>query len=234
MVILGVAYDLEGTVVDLEDAHHQAHLRVMREVGIDLSLERAIQVIPHFIGGPNTKVIEEIFAAGNNALTISEIDRRDQAYFREHRATADIKPRPGFLDVYHAFTARGLPTAIGSLTPREDALIILERSGLHALFPLERIILAEDVAHVKPAPDVFVATAERMGINPRTQLVFEDSPNGVRAARAAGSFAVGVPVYDFPVATAPLIAAGATHIFMDWREMHVDALLKELEEKRIE
>ncbi|MDO8582341.1 MAG: HAD family phosphatase [bacterium] len=229
MAILGVAYDLEGTVVDLEDAHHQGHLQVMREVGMDLSLERAIKEIPHFIGGPHTKIIEEIFAVGNKTLTIDEIDRRDRAYFREYRATAEIKPRPGFLEVHHAFVARGLQVAIGSLTEREDAFLILDRSGLRALFPRECIVLAEDVTRVKPAPDVFVTTAERMGIYPCTQLVFEDSPNGVRAARAAGSLAVGMPVYDFSTAIIPLTEAGACRIFMDWHEVSVDNLLKDLE-----
>lgn len=234
MVIAGVAFDLEGTVVNLEDVHHQAHLRVMREVGIDLSLERAIEVIPHFIGGPTTTVIEEIWATGNKTLSVSEIDARDRTYFRECRATMTIVPRPGFLEAHRAFVARGLPTAIGSLTPREDAHFILERSGLQAFFPPQRIVLAEDVLRLKPAPDVFVATAERMGINPVQQLVFEDSPNGVRAARTAGSFAVGMPVYSLPAATLPLTEAGAHCIFMDWLEVRVDALLKELEEKRTE
>ena len=81
---------------------------------------------------------------------------------------------------------------------------------------------------MKPAPDVFLETARRMGIDPKNQLVFEDSPNGVRAAIAAGSRAIGMPVVIRGSAVAALVDAGAARIFFDWREINASALITNL------
>lgn len=227
--INGIAFDLEGTVIDIEEAHHQAHLRVMRDAGIDVPLERALVLIPHFIGGPDAKVMEEIYCAGNKAVTLEEMTKRDHVYFLEFREQMEIQPRPGFLDVLDWFQETGKPVSIGSLTKREDALFLLNRSGLLSRIPLARIVLAEDVKQVKPAPDVFLETARRMKVDAEAQLVFEDSPRGVTAALAAGSHAIGMPVYNKPETVIPLVQAGVVRIFMDWREMNCQSLIANLE-----
>lgn len=226
----GIAFDLEGTVVDIEEAHHSAHLQVMRDVGIDVFLERAIDLITHFIGGPYAKIVEEIWQAGNKSLTQEEIDKRDRAYFLEFRERMEILPRKGFLDVLDWLQETGKPVSIGSLTNKEDALLLLKRSGLLSRIPMECIVLAEDVKQVKPAPDVFLETARRMKIDAQAQLVFEDSPRGVTAALAAGSRAVGMPVYNKPETIIPLVQAGAVRVFIDWREINCQALIANLQE----
>ncbi len=67
----------------------------------------------------------------------------------------------------------------------------LEHHGLDTLFDV--VCTRDDVAAVKPAPDLFLLAAERLGVRPQDCVVFEDSPNGLRAARAAGMWAVAVP-----------------------------------------
>lgn len=194
MKMRGVAFDLEGTVVDVEHIHHQSHLEAAAEAGVQLRLEEAISLLPHFIGGPDETVAHEIAGLRVGVSPALILACKRLCYERLLSRTADIRPRVGFLRVFDELKDRGVPMAIGSLTATAQARVLLGRSGLDQLFPPECVVLREDVNNLKPAPDVFLETARRMGINPCAQLVFEDSPNGVCAAIAAGSRAVGMPV----------------------------------------
>ena len=120
--------------------------------------------------------------------------------------------------------------AIGSLTAKDKAEVLLERSGLGKVFGKRNVVFAEDVAHLKPAPDVFLETAKRMNVDPSAQMIFEDSPQGVQAARAAGSkMVIGMPVILRPETIGALVGAGTYRIFFDWREIDLRQLLKEAE-----
>lgn len=229
MRIEGVAFDLEGTSVNLEPYHHKAHLLTLEEVGRPMELKEAIASIPHFIGGPGTEIWKDVekLIVQVPAKTMQEMD---QAHYK--RLTSELEtmpPRPGFVEFVREVSKRGLPVAIGSLTVRSQAENILKMSRLDKVFKEEVIVLADGVTKLKPAPDVFLETARRMGIDPAHQLVFEDSHNGVKAARAAGSIAVGMPVYGFPQALIPIIQNGASRVFMQWNEINLDALLTNLE-----
>jgi len=65
MQIKGIAFDLEGTVIDVEVAHHNAHFATAAEVGVSLTFDNAFQ-LPHFIGGPDSKVMEDIWALSSD------------------------------------------------------------------------------------------------------------------------------------------------------------------------
>lgn len=226
--IHGIAFDLEGTVVDVEAAHHNAHFAAAAEVGVDINADTAFQKLPHFIGGPDRAVAEDIWELGGKQGTVEQILERDRFHYERLLATMAIIARPGFKEFLGEVKNLGLRFAIGSLTPSSQARVLLDRSGVGALIGESNIVLAEDVKNHKPAPDVFLETARRMGIDPRNQLVFEDSPRGVQAAIAAGSRAIGMPVYNRAEATVPLIQAGVCRLFMDWREINVACLLVNL------
>lgn len=216
IMIKGVAFDLEGTVVNLEPAHHGAHLRVCRDLGLDFTLEEAIEKIRHFIGGPDRAIAEEIGALAGGKHSAEWIAAQDATYYQEFLATMAIAPRGGFSEVFAWCQERGIKTAVGSLTADREAHHILAASGLSRLFDPRAIVLQSHVKKLKPAPDVFLETARRMGIAPQEQLVFEDSPRGVQAARAAGSRAVGMPVYENPSVIEALLHAGAEKVYAGW------------------
>lgn len=227
-MIKGIVFDLEGTVVDVEAAHHQAHILVGREIGVNLTIEEAMAQIPGFIGGGDPVVMQGLKDMSGTPLTVQELVARKMEYYEHFLAAMAIKPRPGFVEFLAALKGYGLPVSIGSLTPKSQAAVLLERSGVGALIGEENIVLREHVANIKPAPDVFLETARRMGVDPKHQLVFEDSPRGIQAAIAAGSKAIGMPVYNRPEATVPLIQAGACRLFLDWREINPEALINNL------
>ena len=232
MPILGIAFDLEGTVVDVEAAHHEGHLATASEFGLTISLEEAYAKLPHFIGGPDEKVCEDIRNLLNdearNRVTVEHILARDRFHYERLLVEMEIKPRLGFLDFYEKALGMGLKLTIGSLTPEKQAGALLERSGLGAVFGQHNIVLREHVANPKPAPDVFLKTSSIMEIATSEQLVFEDSPRGVQAALAAGSSAIGMPVVTRGITVGALVDAGVCRIFFDWREINVSALIKNL------
>ena len=227
-MIKGIAFDLEGTVVDVEPAHHHGHIAAAAEVGVVLTIDSAFAKLPHFIGGPDDEIVREIWELSDKRQSLAQIAERDKYHYRRLLSTMAVEPRSGFLHVVRQLRTMGIQTSIGSLTAREEAATLLERSGLVHVFPRELTVLREDVVNVKPAPDVFLETARRMEIDPSEQLVFEDSPRGVTAAIVAGSRAIGMPVYNRPEGIQPLLRAGVVQIFMDWREIDVTKLLENL------
>ncbi len=134
MSIRGIAFDLEGTVVDVEAAHHNGHLAAANDFGLTISLEKAYAKLPHFIGGPDEKVCEDIWKLLDkdirNRVVVDEILTRDKFHYERLLAEMPIKPRLGFLDFYEKARAMNLKLAIGSLTPEKQALMLLKQSEL--------------------------------------------------------------------------------------------------------
>jgi HAD superfamily hydrolase (TIGR01509 family) len=229
MPIRGVAFDLEGTLVDVERAHHEGHLAAAAEVGVSLTLEKAIERIDCFIGGPDKAVAAGIWKLSNKSKSVDEIHDRDKYHYERILPELAIEPRPGVVEAIQWIQKSGYAVAVGSLTARANAEVLLTKSGLDQIFAPEQIVLAEDVQELKPNPDVFLETARRMGIDPTEQLVFEDSPGGIEAARSAGSLVVAMPVYNRPATILPLIELGASRIFADWREISLKQLFANLD-----
>ena len=226
MLIKGLAFDLEGTLVDVENAHHQGHLLVAREVGVELkNVEEAIEKIAHFIGGPDEEIVEEIWNLSDKKYSKSFIAERDKHYYQKFLQEEIIEIRPGFLIFLEKAKKLGIKIALGSLTGKQEAEVLLHASGLNNFFFREITVLREDVKNFKPAPEVFLETARRMGIDPKEQVVFEDSPNGIKAALSAGSIAIGMPVYDNILVSERLSEAGAFKVFKTWSEINLSELL---------
>jgi HAD superfamily hydrolase (TIGR01509 family) len=105
---------------------------------------------------------------------------------------------------------RSLPIAVASSAHREVIDAALGALGLTA--ELEGVVSSDEVAHGKPEPDVYLVTAERLGVSAEACLVIEDSLNGVRAARAAGMTVVLVPNASVPPAPGAREAASVVVI----------------------
>jgi HAD superfamily hydrolase (TIGR01509 family) len=117
-------------------------------------------------------------------------------------ALAGVDPMPGAVELLDRIEA---PVGVASNSPRAFVDRTLEVSGLRHRFAC--VLSADDVAHPKPAPDLYVALARGLGADPAACVALEDSPTGVAAARAAGAFVIGVPSLDgVTLAEAHLVA----------------------------
>lgn len=234
MVPKGAAFDVEGTIINVEPAHHGAWLSAGREIGVDIATpEEAMEKVPNFSGGPDDMIIKQIYALLPRAPVPTEEQakaflQRKWHYYDILLDKIDLYPRPGFFEIYGRLRCMGMPVTLGTAVDLEKGLALLKRSGLDKLFSLSEIVLVTDVKNSKPAPDCFLETARRMRIDPHEQLVFEDSPRGVRSGAAAGSIVIGMPVYNTRTTAKRLYEAGARYVYPSWKTIKVEELFARL------
>lgn len=180
-----VIFDMDGVIIDSEPRHQRAFLEVFAQMGYGqthgIQFERYLgrsdrAVWVDFIAQHKPKwTLDELIAWKQNHLI--EIIRREQPIFNGlPELLAKLAPR------YR------LAVASGSVHPVIDEVLAMR--GLRAFFPV--VVSVQDVAHGKPAPDVFLRAAERLGVAPAACCVIEDSAAGVTAARAAGMTAIAI------------------------------------------
>lgn len=175
----GYIFDLDGTLIDTMPLHYQAWDRAFRSRGLVGPLDEDLF---YSLGGVPTRRVAELIAE-RYALTIDphEVFEHKESLFGELQADAQVI---GPTVEFARRVAATHPVAIASGGPRTVVHRSLEITGLAALFPV--VVTADDVEHGKPAPDMFLLAAERMGVPPALCLVFEDAEPGMRAAEAAG------------------------------------------------
>lgn len=232
--LMGIAFDLDGTVIDIESLHHSAHLRAAAEVGVDLSWEDAFERLPHLQGGPDEVVASEIASFADQDVSVRRVLASKHRYFHELLESLNsIKPRDGFREFLKWIRSHSIKVAIGPLSARSVALELLERSDLLLEFGEDLVVAREDVASPKPAPDIYYKTARRMEILPDRQLVFEDSVVGLNSGSAAGCRLVALPTITRTVFLQSLIDAGAEAIFSTWRDPELVEFIRELLRLRV-
>lgn len=171
-------FDCDGTLVDTMGAHYQSWSQALQEAGATrpLDLDRFLS-----LGGLSGREVAGHLRAWCGVDTPREalVRRKRELYLEAVDACAPIEPV--------AATARRLsathPVAVVSGGHRAAVERSLVSTGLRDLF--EVVITPEEVRRGKPAPDMFLLAAERLGVPPERCLVFEDGPPGIEAARAA-------------------------------------------------
>lgn len=137
----------------------------------------------------------------------------------EQRFAQGSPKKPGLDELLAYLGEVGLPLAVASSSPEAIVRANLEHAGVRGCFA--EVVNGSEVAHSKPAPDIFLEAARRLGVEPSRTLVLEDSHAGVRAGAAGGFIVVMVP--DI-VAPTDEIRRLATHVCDDLHE--VRALLE--------
>lgn len=235
-MIEAVTFDFEVDIVDVDFAHFEGFRLATDEekIGIhfDLSnpMEDIASKIEDAIGGGDALISTGIARLANPEASSEEIQelaqkiRARKTYFYNEiiEGLGSIEPREGFLEVFGQIRRRGLPVAIASLSPRRQAEVLLERSGIGKLFPKHLILLEDSVApdRLKPHPDVLLEAARRMAIHPSKQLYFGDSRTDIRTGRAAGSPTVAMPPSRIsPANMEALKEAGPVAVFTSWKQI---------------
>lgn len=188
MPLQALIFDFDGLILDTETPEVKVWQAIFREHGRELPVDEWAKTV----GGYGLSTYNA--AAHLAELTGLEAAPLYARYRRESDAIINASPvLPGVLDLIEAGTRRGLGLAVASSSPHAWVDSHLSRLGLDSRF--EAVLCADDVApgRTKPNPDLFLLAAERLGVPKEAAVVFEDSRNGVRAARSAGIFVVAVP-----------------------------------------
>jgi len=219
MKMEGIAFDLEGTIVDLESFHHNAHIQTAKNFGIDISIDWSIAKLDHFVGGPDIAVAQDIADHFPNRFSILEFATMKEELFKKAIRNIDMKVREGFYPFFEKVVDAKLEVAIGTNTNLKFAIELVDSCGLAEHISDEWIVSINKNLEPKPAPDVYLATAAAMKVDPKSQLVFEDSIVGVRAATSAGSKVVALPTIQDADYEQQLFEAGASRVFRSWKEL---------------
>jgi HAD superfamily hydrolase (TIGR01509 family) len=188
MAIRGLLFDFDGLLVDTESPSRLGWEEIYREHGQELPLDQWATLVGT-IGAPFDPAghLEELIG---RPLDREELRKRKRV--RSH-ALADLEElRPGVEDYFVEAERLGLRTAVVSSS---DASWVERHLGrLGRLEGLDAIVAANgDTSRAKPQPDLYLDALERLELTAEEAIAFEDSPNGVTAAKAAGLFCVAVP-----------------------------------------
>lgn len=202
-----VIFDCDGVLVDSERIAVRIDAMLLAELGWPLSEQ---EIVERLVGRSDTYMRSEIESHLGDRLPDNWADRWGPMY-REQFA-AELEPVDGIIDVLEALE---LPMCVASSTSPEGVRWRLELTNMLHHFD-SNIFSATQVANGKPAPDLFLFAAERMGFDPAVCAVVEDSRWGVEAARAAGMDAFA---YAGGLSKAEQLAGERTVVFHDMREL---------------
>lgn len=182
----GVIWDLDGTLIDSSKLHFDAWRELLAPEGVELDW-------PGFITGfgrRNDDWLPELLGPETALADIRRIGDAKEARYREMVHAGGVEVLPGVFEALRALRADGWQHAVATSAPVENAGVILEVTGLAEF--MDGLAGSEDVERGKPAPDVFLLAAERIGVAPERAVVVEDAAAGVLGAHRAGMVAVGV------------------------------------------
>ena len=200
-----VIFDNDGVLVDSEPISNRHLAAYLTELGHPTSYEDSIR---DYMGSAMHRIHELVLERTGQRLPADFDDTFHRRVFTAFER--ELEPVPGAVDVLAKLTADGVPYCVASSGSRERIRVGHRKTGLDRYFSQDRVFSSQDVGKGKPAPDLFLYAAERMGVPPERCVVVEDSPLGVRAAVAAG-----MDVYGFTAMTPAARLAGATQLFKD-------------------
>ena len=204
-----VLFDWDGVVIDSSPQHERSW-----------ELLAAAESLPlpegHFkrgFGKKNETIIPDILGWARDPSEIQRLARLKEKTYRRLVAESGVNILPGARELLAALRAENIPCAVASSTPRENLEAIFAATGLGACF--DAVVCGDDVENGKPAPDIFLLAAKKLGVAPGDCVVIEDAHAGIEAALRAGMPVLAVatthPVADLGAATAAIESLAAAN-----------------------
>ena len=200
-MIEAVVFDLDGIIVDSEHVWDDVRQELAEERGGRWH-DRASRDMMGMSSPEWSRYMHDVIGLAESPEEINaEVVRRMEAGYRER-----LPLIPGAVEAVERLAARW-PLGLASSSNRELIDLALESSGLGRLFAAT--VSSEEVARGKPAPDVYLEAARRLGVQPGRCAAIEDSENGILSAKAAGMRVLAIPNPQFPPAPEALAEADA-------------------------
>jgi beta-phosphoglucomutase family hydrolase len=181
--IEGLIFDCDGTLVDTMPLHWKAWQGISARHNLHFPEERF-----YALGGVPSRDIVKMLAAeqGKSLDHLAVAREKEEAYLA---VMMHANPIPSVVEIVREFHGK-LPMAVASGGTRKVIDLILRHAGIHSYF--QAVVTSEDVLRQKPAPDIFLEAARRLGVVPERCRAFEDTDLGLQAIRSAGMEAVDV------------------------------------------
>ncbi|WP_067847007.1 HAD family hydrolase [Alicyclobacillus mali (ex Roth et al. 2021)] len=181
-----VIFDFDGTLVDTERAWYEAYAGLYRQHGREFPFHLYAQTV-----GTHGDAFDPIQHLCDSDASVHPGDA-ERAVELEYRRLLDEEPlRPGVRTALHELKQLGMAIGLATSSRRAYVEPLLSKYGIQPFF--DAIATADDVREVKPHPELYEVACRRLGVKPAEALAIEDSPNGARAALAAGLHVLCVP-----------------------------------------
>ena len=178
-------FDMDGTLVDNMRFHGAAWQQMLLENGVETD---AREFLIKTAGKTNREIIPHFFKDASEEKLL-ELGTRKETIYRE-LFLSERRAIRGAIEFLEAAKALGVKMAVATAAPVANMEFILDGLDLRRFF--DAITTAADVSHGKPNPEVFLKSAEKLNVEPKNCLVFEDAVNGFEAAHRAGMQSIGI------------------------------------------
>jgi len=188
-----VIFDMDGVLADSEPLINAAAIAMFKEHGLVVQPE---DFLP-FVGAGEDRYIGGVAEKYRFPLDLRAAKHRTYELYLD-LVPVQLEAFPGAGDLVRACRQAGLCVAVASSADRIKVVANLQKIGLPLEF-WDAVVTGEQVQHKKPAPDIFLAAADLLGVSATTCVVVEDAVNGIQAAKAAGMRCIAV-AQTFPAA----------------------------------
>lgn len=213
-------FDMDGLLIDSEPVSERALSEFLGRRRLDLDPDMNALLLGKRLPDAILIIKDWYDLEGDQADLLIELSETRLAALRRGIPVMD-----GAIDILEWAKNAGIPRALATSSRRSHADVSLAVSGLNGYFTIEAT--GDEVHHGKPAPDLFLLAASRLGVAPNSCLVFEDAPAGVAAAKAAGMQVVWVPnahTRDLEMPATPDYTASSLFEPLAWLEAEHDRI----------
>lgn len=216
--IAAVVLDMDGLMLDTESIYKRAWQNAAIQCGYTLDDGFYFTLL----GRPNPACEAALLERYGGAFPIHEFRARWSELWRTDVESSGIPTKPGLAELLSFLDGHQIPTAVATSSDQDYATFSLRAAGLEDRF--NHIVTGDQVVNGKPAPDIYVESARRLGVAPERCVAIEDSDAGVLAASAAGMITVMVPDLKPPSAEARSAAFCVVASLLDARKQIVSLL----------
>ncbi|GAB2022053.1 HAD family hydrolase [Pseudolactococcus yaeyamensis] len=213
-MIKTVIFDMDGVLVDSEYTFLETKTDMLKTAGFPKDVSYQYQFMGTTFDFMWTKMKEELGLPESISFYINEMNERREVMI----ARDGIRAIKGAQDLVKRLFEAGFKLGVASSSPKHEIVRAMTDLGLVDYF--EVLVSGEEVVRSKPAPDVFLAAAERLGVSAQDAIIIEDTKNGSLAARRAGAYVIGFENPDYPAQD----LSNADIIVTDYQELTIEKL----------
>lgn len=209
--VSAVIFDMDGLMLDTERIYQVAWRSAGQELGYYLS----DTLLYSTTGRPAHDCYRLLLEDQGQDFPLDQFKSVSSVHWESHVSRHGIAQKPGLSELLDLLDHHKVPKAVATSTAYTKALFSLHAAGLENRFT--DIVAGDQIQHGKPAPDIFLAAAKKLGVDPTECIALEDSEAGVIAASSAGMHTIMVPDVKQP---APDIAVRAYRVFSSLHEVY--------------
>ncbi len=206
-----VIFDMDGVIADTNPTHNIAWRKFLEKYQIEPTEQ---ELHDHMYGKHNSYILSYFLKKSLSFEEIARLQFEKEALFRE-LYTSIAQPLPGLLTFLEELKKNGVKTGIATSAPVENLDMMLEQVP-YLKEVMESLLSEQDVSKHKPDPEVYLKSAQNLGIAPAQCVVFEDSVSGVKAGLAAGMKVVGVTTTHSSQELPPCSAYVSDYLSLDF------------------